>query len=283
MFWPEEWDEKVEEVFMFITNKYTNINLEVEQSIGVLTINREAKLNALNAEVISELKDLLSHILNEDKNFSLKGLILTGAGEKAFIAGADIAGMSAMTVAEARAFGAMGQEVTMLFEKLPIPVIACVNGFALGGGCEMAMSCDFIFATKTAMFGQPEVKLGLIPGFGGTQRLSRIVGRNIARELIYTGRNVKIDEAVSLGLVNQVFEDKVTMLAAAKKMLAQIAANSPLAVSLSKRVINEGVDLTVAEGLGCELDQFSAVFGSNDMKEGTKAFMEKRAPEFKGN
>lgn len=267
---------------MFITNKYQSILFDVQDQIGIITINREAKLNALNSQVIDELKDLLSHIKNEDKNFSIKGMILTGAGEKAFIAGADIAEMASMTVDEARAFGAKGQEVTMLFEAVQVPVIACVSGFALGGGCEMAMSCDFIYATKTAVFGQPEVKLGLIPGFGGTQRLSRIVGRNMARELIYSARNVKIDEAQSLGLVNRVFEDKASMLEAAKELLKATMKNSPLAVALSKKVINDGVDLTVAEGLKHELDKFSAVFGSEDMKEGTKAFMEKRAPQFSG-
>ncbi|GAB4013602.1 MAG: short-chain-enoyl-CoA hydratase [Bdellovibrio sp.] len=267
---------------MFITNKYQSILFDVQDQIGIITINRESKLNALNSEVINELKDLLTHIKNEDKNFSIKGLILTGAGEKAFIAGADIAEMANMTVDQARAFGAKGQEVTTLFEALQIPVVACVNGFALGGGCEMAMSCDFIYATKTAVFGQPEVKLGLIPGFGGTQRLSRIVGRNMARELIYSARNVNIDEAVSLGLVNKVFEDKKAMLEGAKEVLKATMKNSPLAVALAKKVINDGVDLTVAQGLSCELDQFAAVFGSEDMKEGTLAFMEKRAPKFSG-
>ena len=154
---------------MFITNNYETITFEVKEGIGHLTINREKKLNALNSTVLSELKTLLNHLIEEDKGQTVKGVLVTGAGEKAFIAGADIAQMQDMNVEEAREFGALGQEVTLLFERLPMPVIACVNGFALGGGCEMAMACDFIYATETAVFGQPEVKLGLIPGFGGTR------------------------------------------------------------------------------------------------------------------
>ena len=267
---------------MFITKNYETLSLDLKDGIGYVTINREKKLNALNSMVLKELKDLLEHIINEDKNFSIKGMILTGSGEKAFIAGADIAEMSDMTKDEANDFGKLGQDVTLLFEKLPIPVIACVNGFALGGGCEMAMSCDFIYATKNAVFGQPEVRLGLIPGFGGTQRLSRLVGRNLAKELIYTGRNVKADEAKEVGLALRLFETKDELIGAAEETLKGIQQMSPLAVSLSKRVMNEGNDLTVSQGLACELDQFAAVFGSEDMKEGTSAFMEKRAPNFTG-
>lgn len=277
------WEENQEEVFMFITANYETITFEVKDYIGYLTINREKKLNALNSQVLSELKDLLSHLINEDKGSSVKGVIMTGSGEKAFIAGADIAEMQDMTVEEARVFGALGQEVTLLFEMLPMPIIACVNGFALGGGCEMAMACDFIYATESAVFGQPEVKLGLIPGFGGTQRLSRIVGRHRAKEIIYTGRNVSSDEAQKIGLAIKVFASKEELIAGAEKTFSYILKVSPNAVKLSKKAMNSGNDLTITEGLSHELDQFSAVFSSEDMKEGTTAFVEKRAPNFTGN
>lgn len=268
---------------MFITNNYETITFEVKEGIGHLTINREKKLNALNSTVLSELKTLLNHLIEEDKGQTVKGVLVTGAGEKAFIAGADIAQMQDMNVEEARDFGALGQEVTLLFERLPMPVIACVNGFALGGGCEMAMACDFIYATETAVFGQPEVKLGLIPGFGGTQRLSKVVGRNRAKEIIYTGRNVKAEEALRIGLAVKLFASKDEMIAGALKTFSFMTTNSPNAIKISKQVMNGGNDLTVEKGLGLELDQFAAVFSSEDMKEGTKAFVEKRAPNFTGN
>lgn len=271
---------------MFITNNYETITFEQSEELeglGVLTINREKKLNALNSQVLSELKGLLERLLNEDKGKTVKGIILTGAGDKAFIAGADIAEMKGMTVDEARDFGALGQEVSLLFERVGVPIIACVNGFALGGGCEMAMACDFVYATNSAVFGQPEVKLGLIPGFGGTQRLSRLIGRNRAKEIIYSGRNMDAAEAKEVGLAVKLFDSKEEMLSGAMKTMSSIFKVSPVAVRLSKSVMNSGNDLTVEEGLKHELDQFSAVFSSEDMKEGTTAFLEKRKPEFSGN
>ena len=268
---------------MFITDNYETITFEVKDNIGHLTIDREKKLNALNSQVLNELKTLLTHLIKEDKGRTVKGVIVTGAGEKAFIAGADIAEMQDMSVDQARVFGALGQEVTVLFEQLPMPVIACVNGFALGGGCEMAMACDFIYATENAVFGQPEVKLGLIPGFGGTQRLSRIVGRHRAKEIIYTGRNVGSEEAHNIGLAIKLYLTKEELIAGALKTFSYILRVSPNAVKLSKKVMNSGNDLTVTEGLAHELEQFSAIFSSEDMKEGTSAFVEKRAPNFTGN
>lgn len=265
---------------MFITNNYETITFEVKESIGYLTINREAKLNALNSTVLSELKTLLRHLIDEDGGKTVKGVIFTGAGEKAFIAGADIAEMTNMSAEQAKEFGGLGQEVTLLFETLPMPVIACVNGFALGGGTEMAMAADFVYALETAIFGQPEVKLGLIPGFGGTQRLAKLVGRNRAKEIIYTGRNVSADEAYRIGLATSLYKTKDEMIAAAEKTLGQVMKVSPNAVKISKRVMNDANDLTVAEGLRCELEQFAAVFGSEEMKEGTSAFLEKRKPNF---
>ena len=266
---------------MNTNKKYNTLTFVMSEKFGTITINRPTKLNALNVELLSELKELLTE-LKEDDHFNVHGLIVTGEGEKAFIAGADIAEMSDMTPSDAYTFGQLGQNVTILFETLRVPVIACVNGFALGGGCEMAMSCDFIYATDNAVFGQPEVKLGLIPGFGGTQRLAKLVGRNNAKELIFSGRNVKADEALRMGLVVRTFSNKPEMIAEAMKTLKSCAANSPYAVSIAKKVMNEGIDLTIAEGLQLEKRQFSAIFSSEDMREGTRAFMEKRVPSFKG-
>ena len=264
------------------TNRNWNtLKFSTADSFATITINRPTKLNALNVELLSELKELLTE-LNKDESFSIKGLIVTGEGDKAFIAGADIAEMSDMNPSDAYTFGQLGQQVTLMFETLKVPVIACVNGFALGGGCEIAMSCDFIYATNNAVFGQPEVKLGLIPGFGGTQRLAKLVGRNQAKEMIYTGRNVKADEALSMGLVLRNFATKEQMIEEATKTLKAVTANSSFAVSIAKKVMNEGIDLTITEGLQLEKRQFSAIFSSDDMREGTRAFTEKRTPQFKG-
>lgn len=264
------------------TNKnWHTLKFEVVDHFGTITINRPTKLNALNVELLSELKELLSEI-RKDEVFAIKGLMITGEGDKAFIAGADIAEMSDMTPSDAYTFGQLGQQVTLLLENVQVPVIACVNGFALGGGCEIAMSCDFIYSTDNGVFGQPEVKLGLIPGFGGTQRLARLVGRNHAKEMIFTGRNVKADEAKKMGLVLKTFETKAQMIEEALKTLKSLSANSPFAISIAKKVIYEGIDLTIPEGLQLEKRQFSAIFSSEDMREGTRAFVEKRAPQFKG-
>lgn len=266
---------------MNISKSWSTLKFEVIDHFGVITINRETKLNALNIELLSELKELLQE-LKKDEAFEILGMVVTGSGEKAFIAGADIVEMSEMTPSDAYTFGQLGQQVTLLFETLQVPVIACVNGFALGGGCEIAMSCDFIYSTNSGVFGQPEVKLGLIPGFGGTQRLAKLVGRNRAKEMIYTGRNVNAEEALSMGLVLKVFATKKEMLEEAFKTLAVMTKNSPFAISIVKKVMNEGIDLTIAEGLQLEKRQFSGIFSSEDMREGTRAFFEKRAPQFKG-
>ena len=222
--------------------QYKTILVEAKDNIIYLTLNREDKLNALSEEVLSELKEFLTGV-KKDKDFQARGIIFTGAGKKAFIAGADIKAMDSMTPKEGESFGKLGQEVSLLFEQIPLPVIACVNGFALGGGCEMAMSCDMIYATQSAVFGQPEINLGLIPGFGGTQRLMRYVGLGLARELIYTGRNVKAAEAREIGLVQKLFETKEEMIAAAEKTLGIIKEKSPLIVAKCKEVINKGEGL----------------------------------------
>lgn len=263
-----------------MNTKFETITLEKNGNFATLMVNREKSLNALNAQVHTELKACLTELKNNaDK---LQGLIFTGAGDKAFIAGADIVEMSQMTAEQARDFAKLGQEVSLLFEEVPFPVIACVNGFALGGGCEMAMSCDFIYATESAMFGQPEVTLGLIPGFGGTQRLSKLIGRNRAKELMYTGRLVKIAEAERIGLVVKTFATKDEMIEAATSTLQKIGKNSPLAVAVAKQVMNEGNDLTITEGLTIEAASFGEIFNSADMKEGTSAFTEKRKAVFTG-
>lgn len=253
-----------------MTSNYETISLISENHIGTLTINRPAKLNALNIQVHRELKDCLSKI----QTSSLKGLILTGEGEKAFIAGADIAEMKPMTTGEARAFSELGQQVTVLLESLPFPTIAAVNGFALGGGFEMAMSCDFIFATKNAVFGLPEVKLGLIPGFGGTQRLARIVGERRAREIMFSGRNVTAEEAQKLGIALELFENKSALLEGCLNWFKLSTANSSAAIARAKAVLGKG--------LAAEAEEFGNIFQTPEMIEGTSAFLEKRKANFTG-
>ncbi|MGB0454528.1 MAG: enoyl-CoA hydratase/isomerase family protein [Bacteriovoracaceae bacterium] len=253
--------------------------VEKSEKIAELVINRPDKLNALNAEVLGLLKKHLEEIHANNK---YQVLIVRGEGGKSFVAGADIKEMQAMNEKEAIDFAKLGQRITTLFEELSIPVIAYVDGFALGGGCELAMACDFIYATKKSIFGQPEVKLGLIPGFGGTQRLSRYVPTPMAKELIYSGRNLDATEAKSLGLVNQVFETAEELETALEKCVSSIMKNSPVAISFSKRVINDGVDRLLTEGLEKEVNTFGEIFSSEDMKEGTTAFVEKRKPNFTG-
>ena len=260
---------------------YQFIRFETDGKLGILTLNREDKLNALNIEVLNELRTFLED-LHKNNTEKIQGLVFTGAGEKAFIAGADIASMSDMDEKAGEEFAHLGQQVTFLFEELPFPVIAAVNGYALGGGCEIALSCDFIYATTNAMFGLPEVSLGLIPGFGGTQRLAKIIGRNKAKEAIYTGRMIKADEAYSLGLAIKICETKDDLVAAAKETLLKALKNSPYAIGVAKSVMNKGVDYHNEEGLRLERERFGAIFSSFDQKEGCKAFVEKRKPEFKG-
>ncbi len=259
-------------------NTYETIVLSQHEHIGILTINRPAKLNALNIQVHRELKDCLSKISHS----SLKGLILTGEGEKAFIAGADIAEMKPMTNGEARAFSELGQQVTLLMEALPFPTIAAVNGFALGGGFEMAMSCDFIFATNNAVFGLPEVKLGLIPGFGGTQRLARIVGERRAKEIMFSGRNVTAQEAKSLGIVSELFENKQALIDGCHNWFKLSLGNSPAAIARAKYTLRNGIDKLLDVGLALEAEEFGKIFQTPEMIEGTTAFLEKRKANFTG-
>jgi enoyl-CoA hydratase len=251
--------------------------LLVDESDGVttITVNRPEKMNALNADVLRELTRAVYAL------GPARAAILTGAGDKAFVAGADIAEMAEMTAAQAKAFSDLGHRLAWHLEQASCPVVAAVNGWALGGGCELALACDFIVASSTARFGQPEVTLGLMPGFGGTTRLPRRVGLGIARQMIYTGEPVSAERAAAIGLVNEVVAPEA-LQARAREIATSIARRAPLAVAACKRVMARGgdADLTVANEL--EAQAFSALFGSADQREGTRAFLERRKPSFGG-
>ncbi len=257
---------------------YETITYEKNGKIGILRINRPQALNAINSQMLGELEELLEEV---DSDRDLRVLIITGSGEKAFVAGADIVEISNFTAEQARDFAKTGQRVFRRLEIMKIPVIAAVNGFALGGGTELACACDFIYAADNAKFGQPEVLLGLMPGFGGTQRLSRFVGLAKAREMIYTGSQIKSKEAFEIGLVNKICApDKLMdeVLAVA----TTIAGRAPLGIAGSKEAINDGYDVAIDKGMEFECDMFSDLFESDDVKEGTKAFIDKREPQFNG-
>ena len=244
------------------------INYEVEDKIAIITISREKALNALNSQVLEELDQTLDAI---DTN-AVRCVILTGAGEKSFVAGADIGEMSTLTKAEGEAFGKKGNDVFLKLEKLPIPTIAAVNGFALGGGCEISMSCDIRICSDNAMFGQPEVGLGITPGFGGTQRLARVVPVGMAKQLIYTARNIKADEALRIGLVNAVYP-QAELMEQAKKMANTIAANAPIAVRNCKKAINEGIQMGIDDAVALEEKLFGDCFETEDQKAGMGNFL----------
>lgn len=257
---------------------FENIKLEKKDRIGILTIDRPKALNALNPQTMKEIEKALYEFRD---NPEIGIIIITGAGEKAFVAGADISVIAEMNSFEGKDFAEMGHRVLALIEELPKPVIAAVNGFALGGGCELAMACDMIFASKRAKLGQPEVNLGIIPGFGGTQRLTRLVGRNKAKELIMTGDMISADEAYQIGLVNAVFEDTEFMdkvFSIAEKILKK----GPLAIAMGKKAVNEGADLTLQSANKMEIMDFAILLSTEDQKEGMKAFLEKREANFKG-
>ncbi len=247
------------------------ITYEVEGQIGIITINRPKALNALNSAVLDELDKTLDAVDQE----AIRCLILTGAGEKSFVAGADIGEMSTLTKAEGEAFGKKGNDVFRKLETFPIPVIAAVNGFALGGGCEISMSCDIRICSENAVFGQPEVGLCITPGFGGTQRLARIVGTGKAKEMIYGARNIKAEEAYRIGLVNNVYPAE-ELMPAAKKLASTIARNAPIAVRNCKRAINEGIQVDMDQAIVIEEKLFGSCFETCDQKEGMNAFLEKR-------
>ncbi len=255
---------------------YENIRLDVDGALAVLTIDRPKALNALNSKTIGELEDALNTL-----GSGVRALILTGGGEKAFVAGADISEMAQLTDAQAREFAAAGHRTLLKLEELGIPTLAAVNGFALGGGTELALACDLIYASEKAVFGLPEVTLGVIPGFGGTQRLTRLVGKARAKELIFTGGKVDAAKAKEIGLALEVLPgDK--LLEHCKAVAAKILKVGPLAVSKAKRVIESGADADLHAALEVERQGFAALFGSEDQKEGMKAFLEKRPANFTG-
>ena len=249
---------------------------EQKGSYAILTINREKALNALNSTVLEELDQTLDNV---DLSV-VRCLILTGAGQKSFVAGADIGEMSTLTKAEGQAFGKKGNDVFRKLETFPIPVIAAVNGFALGGGCEISMSCDIRICSDNAVFGQPEVGLGITPGFGGTQRLARLVGVGMAKQMIYTARNIKADEALRIGLVNAVYPQE-ELMAAAEKMAAGIAKNAPIAVRNCKKAINEGLDLDMDQAVALEEKLFGDCFETQDQKYGMAFFLDKNKEKVK--
>lgn len=246
------------------------ITYEQEGFVGIITINRPKALNALNSQVLKEIDATLDAVNLE----TTRCLILTGAGEKSFVAGADIAEMSTLTKAEGEAFGKAGNDVFRKLETFPIPTIAAINGFALGGGNEIAMSCDIRICSDNAVFGQPEVGLGITPGFGGTQRLARIIGVGKAKELIYTAFNIKADEAYRVGLVNAVYP-QAELMDAAKKMAAKIAKNAPIAVRACKKAINDGLDVDMDQAIVIEEKLFGSCFETEDQKDGMTAFLNK--------
>ena len=246
------------------------ITYEQDGFVGVITINRPKALNALNSQVLEELEATFKAV-DIDKT---RAIILTGAGEKSFVAGADIGEMSTLTKAEGEAFGKKGNDVFRFIETFPIPVIAAVNGFALGGGCEISMSCDIRICSDNAIFGQPEVGLGITPGFGGTQRLARIVGVGMAKQLIYTARNIKADEALRIGLVNAVYPQE-ELLDQAKKLASIISANAPIAVRNCKKAINDGLDADMDGAIVIEEKLFGDCFETEDQKAAMANFLEK--------
>ena len=252
------------------------ITYEQEGQVGIVTINRPKALNALNSQVLEEIEATFKAIDLD----AVRAVILTGAGEKSFVAGADIGEMSTLTKAEGEAFGKKGNDVFRMIETFPIPVIAAVNGFALGGGCEISMSCDIRICSENAVFGQPEVGLGITPGFGGTQRLARLVGPGMAKQMIYTARNIKADEAFRIGLVNAVYPQE-ELMAAAKKMAAGIAKNAPIAVRACKKAINDGLEADMDDAIVIEEKLFGSCFETEDQKYGMAFFLDKNKEKVK--
>lgn len=250
------------------------VQYEPKGDIAYLVINRPEALNALNAQVLIDLNTALDTVDLD----SIRCLIIRGAGDRAFVAGADIAQMKDLDPAQGESFGKQGNDLFLKIERFPLPVIAAVGGYALGGGCELAMACDIRICSDTAVFGQPEVSLGITPGFGGTQRLTRLVGSGVARQMIYTARNMKADEALRVGLVNAVYPaDK--LYAEAERLAAQIAANAPIAVRACKKAINDGLPLSIEKAVACEQRAFGSCFQTVDQQEGMGAFLEKRRHE----
>jgi enoyl-CoA hydratase len=252
------------------------IRVDRDAAVAVVTVDRPDALNALDVATLTELRDQLRGLAGDA---DVRAVVLTGAGEKAFVAGADIKYMSGLDVGQAKEWGALGHDAGRLLETMPKPTIAAINGFALGGGCELALACDIRYAASSAKLGQPEVNLGIIPGWGGTQRLARVCGLGVAKELIYTGRLIDADEALRIGLVNAVHDP---VLDKARETATLLAAKSPLSLRLMKDLANRALGGDHAANLDAEGDTFGELFSSDDAKEGLTAFVEKREPVFKG-
>ncbi len=255
-----------------------NILFEEKEKIGWITLNRPSAMNALNSSVIRELKEVIDYL---NQGSCVQCIVLRGAGEKAFAAGADIKEIHDLDISGGRQLSALGHEVFSELEKLAQPVIAAVHGFALGGGLELALACDFIYCSEKAQFGLPESTLGLIPGFGGTIRLSRRIGLARAREFIYSGQFCNAQRAYEIGLVNHICSSQ-DLMPTVEKLAKTISSRGPLAIASAKTVINQGWDMELEQGLAIENDYFASLFGTQDVAEGTSAFIEKRKPEFKG-
>ncbi|WP_298433326.1 enoyl-CoA hydratase-related protein [Geobacter sp.] len=257
---------------------FNNLLIETAAGVATLTVNRPQALNALNGEVLTELASVLYQL---EYDPAVRAVVLTGAGEKAFVAGADIKEMAAMNSYEGHQFALNGQHVMMAMEKMRTPVIAAVNGFALGGGLELALGCDFIYASEKAKLGFPEVTLGIMPGFGGTQNLARLIGKNRANELIFTGRMITADKALAWGIVNEVFAPE-ELLPKAQETAAAIAGVGTLGVAYAKNAIANGLNMTKEDGFRYEASLFGVLFATSDQKEGMGAFVEKRKAVFTG-
>ena len=257
---------------------YENLLYEKRDRIGFITFNRPKVLNALNRKTMEELRDILLSARDDEE---VRVLILTGAGEKSFVAGADIGELAVQTPVSGKETAAFGQGVLQLLETIGKPSIAAINGFALGGGCEVALACSIRLASKTAKLGQPEVKLGIMTGYGGSQRLSRLCGKGVAHELCLTGEMISAEEALRIGLVNHVYEGS-ELQAAAEALAKKIAANAPISIKFTMEAIERGTEMPLAEGQYLETTLFGTLAATEDMREGTRAFLEKRPAQFRG-
>lgn len=257
---------------------YKNIIFKIEKGIATITFNRPKVLNALNQASLQEFSEALDTVASDE---DIRVLVLTGAGEKSFVAGADITEFLRFNVLKAKLFAEMGHRLVNRLQELPIPVVAAVNGFALGGGCEVILGCDFVYAAENAMFGLPEINLGIIPGFGGTQRLPRLVGKNMAKEMIFTGKMISAAEAHAAGLVNRVCPLE-QLMDEVMKTASTMASKGRASLRAAKQAVNNGMDVDLKSGCRIEIDAFAICLASTDAKEGTEAFLEKRKATFKG-